>query len=1592
MRCKTIANLPALSAKCLQFGLSGTLLVSAMLFTGGCGPSRSQWPQTPDQKSKLAQDSCADTNLLVDAELSGSFLYKLTRCSSNQTGESQETLADVIALMDKVSIDGLDAFFDFLLQARPGGNQPEEVYPYLTIFNTVMSRGIEGEVVQDLNLYNQRYDSLQVFLTALDPERSLELIDQWQSSGRLNELLEEMHAFLSALDEGTISAFTAEMLAGTTIKPALLNTTLAVLHELDFMQATEDYLTPTDSLDWTRIEAPVRAACQANWMNPRLSGQQEASATDCMDSEQIQAVTANAATRNGLDRIDELQASLGSERLSKLASLMTNLLTRFGHVEAEQRLDLALRVHDTLQRYLQQNPRNITYLVSLLDYLQTTSAKDLDLLSQAAERLLDPLLSPTLNKFRAKIGASKLISQMEDWLLSGGATPGCPAFQFVGFAQAFAGDSPRLEETAELLNQLLRPQDQCFEQPPLSVAMFATLGIFVSPDCSSSNKPDHLQCVNFTLQAAPQALTEGFYQGIDSQSLKGLLSESLDEHIAALEQNPYALYSAGLAFDKVSPDILANMKQRIASYDSLTVSDIAAWDIEIHHDPDLAETLHSDFFERLLHRKIKRLAATAAQFNNILPTLEDDDPRIEMKAAKIFAGTYTNGPLEAQLRSLFWSLLQQVPKNDAAQAVFEQYPHLFYGYFDRILDADVIFKNPAYDQYAEESVRLTIPGSDPFNYLAINNNQTLSLKADGMSRLVDSLLASQSETDSYWGRWSKFFANSHLITKDIPAEYADGFKQWSELYLNYFFQEASILTSILTDKAYETQTLNPAYFNKRSYTPTESRKLAFYFLQNIAKTEKRLPNFDVTITSKNSPFVDATPFSGFFNLSYLNNLRTGSAVPWLTFATTFPETLSRDAQTVTELKSGLLPSYEELGSSPLYQPKAVAPNLSLAQIRSSFSESIYTLSALNMLTFTGTNRGLRRVIAQPVIGYNSQVCVGSSSNSPGKCPMEIQADGTTDDPELYGRYRQYVVDQLDPILCPLLQSDRWGPAQAWQQRLQLRYEADGSGICAAYQSKNGQWQTRSGDYQYPDWMTRAILDDIFAMGFNPELKAELLAIPSLLRWYKSVSLKDEKLGATQQARRYLRSTLLNFGDQDAARSLRRESTAKLLWNGSPTMLLDYLNFLRQDGLMAFEGKDYDEDLDIDLNDWLIKFAITDAQGQESEPLIELLTTFVSTQKRLANDGASSLAFLLEISQTIASKPSLLQTAVHSFVHFNSLESYDFNTLDLPRAISALFQEDFDWQDRGIFLVKQLGLQHNLYGLERLNDHFSAQELSDLLLVLAEEQKRLGTIDEQLAIVKPILRYFVDSQLALQGQEGFLISRSSNDLVQTFFHSDFGEDFPQYFSRLFDAFETPLLTLQGLTGPSAQRILAQFLHQAFEHLPRLARLHLEATADQSKDELFWTSMALDWVEPIKDNPGAGIAMRDFLALDQLGLSSRNPLMMQTLGSEEHRARLVAALKASSRAEHQDWQAAFQQSADLLESLQRFLGFVDRKIIWHDKSQELRQGLTHLRRLSENPEGILDKQVDVLQLWFDGTPLKLRPWQPPPNTNDRLLLFP
>jgi hypothetical protein len=1515
------------------------LTISCLL--SSCWSKQKETKNSPDFgffKTSEAGQACVSSNV-SQWELTGKFLHNFLSCASNRSVDGEETLSGIQTLLTKLDEAKFQKVLDFVLKVDPNGTTHEERYPYLLAATTLLDRGLTDGKAQGLNLSGERLGSLQEFLITLDATKSKEILSTWSRSGHLAEVLNEFGAFVDQLEENSLESATHELLSGSVMKPEFLYVSRRLFQENILFTNLSDLLKSRDAKTLTAAEqqtllAPYREALTAS------------------DSQALLNITADAAaTTTPLKEFADQHKQYSPEELKGLSSVVLSYWKSYQALTETERLSLDARFADAMNSILGQQAHSAKWILALLRDANSLEAKDLGRTTYALDQLLLEGSNISLEAIRAKAGASKLTYQLQLLLTKGGKVSACPYFD----KPALDGDADFKEFTA-VLNKLSSPQADCGNRIPLLVAVESITGIAVGDSCGENQV-----CLE---ERIPFAGSQELWSkgDADPATTKKLVLDSIAQLRKHLAVDPYALYNLQLSRDRLDDKVLAAVQKKVEASTDWSLDGLALLDESV--SKEFSDSLQNDFLEKLLTYRIETLASQSHQFLDLAPEQPAEiDTTVEARTSRIFAGLYTDGPIESLVASrLDLSRFSFSEDQQDLKAYLESHPSVWSRIVFKAKEADGIFRSPSNGaQSGETAVNFSGAGTSIRNYLGFDANPGATLKPILGSALTPRMLQPMQATRMFsdddtghfaWSNWGQHYGTGPLTVKDVPAELSQKLQDW---YLMTFIPTVSDDNYWPEQKAsasfQSSSSISSEYFDVTPYSSEEARLLTSYYLKQYQKLSPTLPT-DVSYGKSAAPTTDlsafADPIRGFLNSSYL--VRDDYEAQYSVYAKYFANAL-RSSSKMSELKNAILPDYATFtAQSTAWNFEELAQVNEVARLTGDSASPFALLSTLDLLTFS---KPQTKFLPQSLVGFGGKLCrskvkdsvdatVWVESVSP--CPLDFQA---ATEEEAYNKFRDYVSSLAIQSLCPLLTSDDYGPRSTWSQRLGLTL--DNQTLCKSTPSV-------LEDYRFPTWHSSRVLNDIFTMGKKATLKPGLVQIPSGLRFYK---LKHKGLTNERLTMEWLQQGKGVWSERNAADQRRREFFAGGFWVGSPNLLNSYLNLMSQH---------------LDPFSWrtiLIAYAERGANGEQRDTLRDLIRLFSSEQKLAAEKGETAFSFALTMIDKIGGNPEYREFIANFVTNLNSSEAYDFYSNELPLATIQLFPSEenpFDWNDKGLRLSKYLAQHTTLRSWQIMSESFSPSEVDRFIAQTHEALRAIPELRDRTGLLSKLSTEVVSlATLYLPGEKTHLTEQFEN-LAMTWSRVSLGQEFRIRFATMLTKLSLPLQGINGEDTLSGESMMESFISAAVVQGPSL--LHKIQMAGEFTEPLFWRNWADSFLASIESQDDGAVAMANFLAQKRFDFAD-GKIWMELLHPTDLQNKAILALEAVDSVPENIWRAAIVEGSDLSVRLTKALSYLRSHLIWKidPDHNAYRIALDQLFELSQD-ENLRDKQLELVTLWLDG----------------------
>ncbi len=1520
-----------------------------MFLVSGCWGGGSETKNKADFgffKTPGAAEACVSSNV-SQWEMTGKFLHSFLGCASNRSADGAETLSGLQNLLAQLDENKLQELLDFLLTVNPKGTTHEERYPYLLAASTLLDRGLVEGRINGLNLTNERLETLQDFLVSFDASKSQHIISSWSRSGHLAEVLDELGAFIDQLQDNSLESATHELLSGGILKPDFLYLSRRVLKEDLLFSNLSDSLAKRraralTSSEQTRLLAPYREALTA-------------SDSQALAVNPVEGAIETTALKAFADKHTQYTPTV----LQGLNSVLLSYWQSYQKLSEIERLSLDGRFASAMSSILGQQAHSVKWLLALLRDADTLKAKDLDRITYAVDQLVLEGNNLSLEAIRAKAGASKLTYQLQVMLSQGAKVPNCSYFD-----QAVLTSDSDFNSYAEVLNRLSTPQASCGGRIPLVAAIEFITGATISASCD--NQPVCLA------ETSPLSTSQDLWAGAapNPDLTKKLALDSLRRLQALTLDDPYALYNLQFAKDRVEPKILAELEKRLIDADDWSLNGLASLDEAISEQ--FADSLQKDFLEKLLTYRIEALTSQSHQFADLAPDqAEEIDSELERRSSRIFAGLYSDGPVEALFGKKF-ALSQFASTFNADQqdvkAYLESHPSVWSRIVYKSKQADGIFRSPSMGSLSgEDSVTFSGMGSSLRNYLGFNSEEgpATSLQAiineSSRHRIIQPLQATRAFADdeqgrSSWALWMQHYASGPLTVKDVPVALAAKLQDW---YLQSFIPTVSG-DAFWPELQAQSQLALPSglgveFFDVEPYTQTEARLISSYYFKQYQKPSQLLPlPPEVAFGRSSSPKSDLTafanPISGFLSLSYL--VKDDYESQYAAYAKAFPKVLNT-AHKISELKAAILPDLATFQTkSADWNFGELAQVNDIARLPVDTASPMALLSSLDLLTFS---KPQSKFLPQSLVGFYGKLCRSKAKDpahptvwieNPQACPLDFQ--GATEE-EAYNKFREYISTVAIQSFCPFLATDTFGPHELWSERLGLAL--DSPILC-----KQPSSLPALAAYRFPTWHSAQVLNDIFMMGRKASLKAGLVQIPSAMRFYK---LKHQELTGEHFAAEWLQQSKGVWSEKNATNQRRREFFAGGFWVGSPNLLNSYLNLLSQH---------------VDSYTWrnvLIAFAEKDAKGVTKDILRDLLREWSSQQKMAAAADETAVTFALKLFDVVAENPEYRRFIANFLTDLNSSEAYDFYSNELPLATIQLFPPDlnpFDWKDPGLSFAKYFAQHTTLRSWQVLGESFNPQEVDRFIDQTHLSLRSIAELGDRAGLLAKLSSEAVELATLYLPDDATHLTERFETLASTWNHISLGQPFRRQWASVVSKLSEPLQGFNGENTLTGEVVLENFLTGIIKRGPLL--LHSIQEASAFEEPLFWRNWADSILNSVADHSDGAAALANFLHQKRLDFDSGN-LWVGLLHPGDLQAKAVLAIKAVDSVPETIWRAALNEEAQLSARLVRAFDFLRSHIIWKvdPEHNAFSIALDQLYELSRD-ETLRNKQLEVVKLWLKG----------------------
>ncbi len=1480
-------------------------------------------------KNPESNQACVNKNL-SQWELSGSFLHKMLICASNRSSEGGETLPATQNLLRSLDAEKLQKLVDFALTPAESASTHEERYPYLLALASILDRGLTDGRKQGLELSAERLDQLQPFLLSLDPARIQSQMLIWSKSGKLEQLLSQLGLFLQSLEDDSLSALSREVLAGSNFGPRFIRVSDAILSQNQLMNSLDSALSGTPLLELT---AESRSQQLNDWRQPRSS--------DTQASAMPAPVQTTSDKVSFAQHLNQFSSQLSDAEIANLSSFLTSFWNSYRGLPAQDRLFLSKRLVTSLEQSLDQQKNPAQWLLAVAEDLSSMPAADLNNISETLGNLLGSN-DPSLDTLRSKLWSSRMMEQMLDLISKGGPIPGCSGLSIQGLKDLPSDDFAATYEVLRMLNQ---PHSACNQQVPLTMALETWSKVAIGRSCTDAD------CLELASRENSAQVTASYwsqsFREPDAETMQKLVRTTLERARQELIRDQFYLRNLGIAHRAVTPAVMDQLLQTWNEKPARNLKELAVFDLHMMLDPRFQAVFSADPMEKLLGLEVEQLSGLSQQFDQLLPdTGRELDKASNQRAARVFAGAYSSGPLEQALRYKLPAtgtgsddILQDPTWNwpEDVRKTFTEQRSLLSHFLFRFKKADSIFRNPELGSLSD-GAEIPVAGlGSPSRYMSFDETGEVSLIPNSDSQLIQPLQTIRRWSDddnSSWGLWNQQLASSPLVSKDLPPEQMANFESFSVNFMDQMSQENRWKDLFAASEPVWSQSspsITPDFYEVEPYSPGEARLIALYYLRHYHKLPHAFPNKKII-----SPLSTGS-IRGFFSASALVSRMDAD---YSLFVKLFPEQLAGSTATLEELSRESV----TVGSDGLLFPPTKIKQVTRVGLLAGKYPALLTnpnfrlLSSLNLLGLTKSSP--TEYYIQPLVGISDKTCV-AADGKPTNCAIELQSD----DPNSQAKdYQTFIADVLAQNFCPLIASDRFGNRETWSQRLQLKTSA--ASTCS---SPRVTLAPVASELQFPAWLTKRIFNDVFSMGRHAQLKQGLAQIPAAMRFYK---LSQQELTNEQRTALFLRQARGDWNALNAASQSRRQFYAVQFWSGQPNLLNAYIDHWKQ----GIEPTSW--------TDFLTRLARRDGDGTSRDIVHELLSLIISTQQQNAKEGRSLLEMGLDLMEKISSRPDLIDAAGHVFGNFASSENYDFAGRDLPFAMTLF--TSFNWNDAGLRFSKFISQQETIKVWSILCESFSPDEFGRLIRQIQASSLSLGTKSERSALLAKFLRENVELGSLWDPAQEHTLSLRWDGILSAWRHADFGADFTLQWEALLSTLDLPLKTLDGRSSYKTSEIMELWLPKILRQGMGLMSLHQDIGA--VPETAFWSKVGLNFVQAIESEPLGSRALSSFLAEPKLGFI-QGGIWIKALTMPSARHSMAEALSSLSAVSENLWREALVESSQLLGRLGKAFGYMKQRMVWKEDPEHnaFRQVIDQLYALSSDAT-LREDQIALLNAWF------------------------
>lgn len=1463
-------------------------LLSLFIFLASCGLQELSSDRSPRESTKtsLGQAFCDSTSLIADMSLSGHYIYNLLHCASNESEGHSESLDQVLATLDKIQPSGIQNLIDFSLYE--GENLSfQKQYPYLTVLNTIVDRGAQ-EPDGKLRLNQTTLSSLQPLLLSFDPTLTVSLVKHWLNEKSWGNILESTGKLIEDVPDTYLRTLLTEVLSGS--KSSLGYQTAQIAHE---SLQDDSLFASLEKTAGEMLSLPVTPSVKS-WSDLCLNASSIIS-TGTVDLSCINTLSRSSVDAEiGITKLIRFQNEKKRSFFDRGIEAAADALKELQNSLESQKFSTMESLFHPIKNYFRAQSQALSWAMSVVYTLLDSSASDLEPVSRALDDLREDKFKRTLEQVDSLARESVLVDELYDIIIDGRQIRGCNGLKILPL-----GAAKSLFEAQSIMSSYLNKHDSCNGMTPMARAISDTLSI-------------ETDCITYPLLCAQSEL--GGFSRVDKQLdaiERELIQSTLTNLKAELETDPYYLWALGLASGAIDADAFSDaLVQSESTY--RTLDDVLV--LEESLQASLPNVLVTDFLEKLITHRVVGLNAVAGQFSQLF---DEANPIVsENRAARLFLGVYPGGPIEQVLSKnlthdnpVLRSLLSSISRQDQLSYLLRH-----------VKDSEAAFTHPGLPVGSPLESNTIVMGGSLGAYPQIGEDGKIQLVDRGSQVLLgpDRLWSGRDSLDvsknPSWALWSHHY-NGFFASRDVPLKGQEQHSFGSKL--TEVLETSSFWSPALLNDNKQLRNLPYEFFNVEPYSILERRIMALYYMENYARAPVLWPkNFEV---HGNDRLVSNQPWRVLLNLGVLMN-PSQQSYPWWLFRHNMPERVGGNYPFINQF------DWEEFRNLR-YQNR----NKPLSSML--FNEpAVQTLSSLNLLTLSGRGRKVR---VQAAISFGGDKCTSDYRGwSPEPCPVELlEDDGLAYKQE---DFLEFINKSYLTKLCPLISA---GPL--WEQQLQLN-----SGLCNFGESMF-EMQTYTGGF--PLWHGSRVLSDIWNLGKNPKLKANILNFPRRIKYQKLIRQEW-----TERARWYVwLKTAWSPVSPEASRIDYQRLGMMSAYRPEPVSGIEsYLSLYR-----SIIGSDiYDSSVRS-----IAKHGAAALEGTKFSDILDLLAQQLESSM---DANHSLLETVLRINAQLWQKPEYIDYLVHVFVSLDQPLMQEFIGLNFPSAWRGLFGDEFSWDNRGFRIVQLLSQMHVIDVFSSSIRSWRAEDMRVVLNTFNIFLKSLGNVKEQLVWLEQLLSGVSSLPTSYIGdQKDPVLLSLSQSLKSWAAHSPVSHNNFSWKSLLHIAVhDQPINQVSWIDLGS--KIVSSFVW----FMPNIIESHLIQNKEEENYSIYLRKLLSSYTHPLLDQRSGTSAMNELMLLLDARLDSK--LLERSFLDKHFQLLSENALNSLMNVDASLWRGALNQGTLVLRRMSPVLRLIQRKAsIEGEGQQTFSHFISAVSILGQNHLGVLDQQLELGLNWLD-----------------------